>query len=105
VPLDAFGRNVYVDTLDSAYGPGWKRENSFLTHGPGGTWCYSVNPHGSHPAGTGSQYRITILGPGVVPDVGLTISAPAPFNKAVQARSSADLRALRDPRCVPHDGS
>src|SRR6266540_806650 len=26
VPLDAFGRNVYVDTLDSAYGNGWRRE-------------------------------------------------------------------------------
>ncbi|MGZ4333345.1 MAG: hypothetical protein ACXVRJ_03635, partial [Gaiellaceae bacterium] len=30
-PLDTFGRNVYVDTYDSAYGAGWKRENSFLT--------------------------------------------------------------------------
>src|SRR6187200_3153332 len=32
VPADAFGRNVYVDTFNSAYGPGWKRENSFLSH-------------------------------------------------------------------------
>src|SRR5438105_1655855 len=40
VPLDAFGRNVYVDTFDSAYGGGWKRENSFLTHRPKGTFCY-----------------------------------------------------------------
>ncbi len=31
-PLDTFGRNLYVDTFDSAYGPGWKRENSFLMH-------------------------------------------------------------------------
>ena len=31
-PTDSFGRNVYLDTFDSAYGPGWKRENSFLTH-------------------------------------------------------------------------
>ena len=31
-PLDTFGRNLYVDTLDSAYGAGWKRENSFLMH-------------------------------------------------------------------------
>jgi hypothetical protein len=31
-PLDTFGRNVYVDTFDSRYGPGWHRENSFLTH-------------------------------------------------------------------------
>ena len=27
-----FGRNLYVDTFNSAYGPGWKRENSFLMH-------------------------------------------------------------------------
>ena len=32
VTLDRFGRNIYVDTLDSAYGAGWRRENSFLTH-------------------------------------------------------------------------
>ena len=32
VPADGFGRNIYLDTLDSAYGPGWKRENSFLAH-------------------------------------------------------------------------
>src|SRR5215210_80931 len=36
VPSDDYGRNVYVDTLDSAYGPGWQRENSFLTHKPWG---------------------------------------------------------------------
>jgi hypothetical protein len=32
VPLDTFGRNLYLDTFDSAYGKGWKRENSFLMH-------------------------------------------------------------------------
>jgi len=40
MPLDSYGRNVFVDTFGSAYGPGWKRENSFLTHGPGGAFCY-----------------------------------------------------------------
>ena len=24
-PLDTFGRNVYLDTFDSDYGPGWRR--------------------------------------------------------------------------------
>ena len=33
-PLDDYGRNIYVDTLDSAYGEGWYRENGFLTHRP-----------------------------------------------------------------------
>ena len=32
VPLDTFGRNLYLDTFNSAYGEGWKRENSFLMH-------------------------------------------------------------------------
>jgi hypothetical protein len=49
-PLDTFGCNVYVDTFDSAYGPGWKRENSFLVHTSTGAFCYSVNPHRSRPA-------------------------------------------------------
>ena len=68
-PLDSFGRNLYLDTFDSAYGKGWRRENSFLTHKGDGVFCYSVNPHPGHPAGTGSQYRATIMGPGVTPDV------------------------------------
>ena len=32
VPLDTFGRNLYLDTFNSAYGQGWRRENSFLMH-------------------------------------------------------------------------
>jgi len=101
-PLDTYGRNLYVDTLDSTYGAGWKRENSFLTHKPGGSWCYSVNPHGSHPAGTGSQYRMTILGPGVAPDVSTTVNAPGPYDRAAQAPGNAALSALHDPICIPH---
>ena len=31
-PLDTWGRNVMVDTYNSRYGRGWKRENGFLTH-------------------------------------------------------------------------
>lgn len=102
VPLDTFGRNLYVDTLDSAYGSGWHRENSFLMHGPLGSWCYSVNPHGTHPAGTGSQYRFSILGPGVTPDVSTVVDAPGPYDKAGQASDNAALAALGDPLCKPH---
>ena len=29
-PLDAYGRNVFVDTFNSRYGKGWRRENSFV---------------------------------------------------------------------------
>ena len=102
-PLDTYGRVLYVDTFNSAYGPGWMRENSFLMHRPLGSWCYSVNPHGSHPAGTGSHYRFTIEGPGVTPDVGTLAMAPTtPWDKVAQAPSNAALAAFNDPLCRPH---
>jgi hypothetical protein len=42
-PLDTVGRNVYLDTFDSAYGPGWKRESSFLTHTGTAAFRYGAN--------------------------------------------------------------
>jgi len=100
VPLDSFGRNVYLDTYDSAYGPGWKRLNSLVTHAPGGSWCYLVSPHGTRPAGAGSSYRLTVIGPGVTPDLSVTVPAPGPYSKSGQASDDAALRALDDPRCA-----
>ena len=91
-PLDSFGRNLYLDTFDSAYGTGWKRENSFLTHKGDGVFCYSVNPHPGHPAGTGTEYRATIMGPGVTPDVMWT--GPAPGAVRQGDRRAAEHRDL-----------
>ena len=68
-PLDTFGRNLYLDTFNSAYGPGWKRENSFLMHRNTGKFCYGFYSHGSRPEGHGERYRATIIGPGVIPDI------------------------------------
>jgi hypothetical protein len=101
-PLDSFGRNIYVDTLDSAYGPGWKRENSFLTHGPKGSFCYGLFAHGSHPAGNGTQYRATVEGPGVAPDAMWTGSAPGPYDAAADAEANTALAALGDSACRPN---
>jgi len=101
-PLDSFGRNVYVDTFDSAYGSGWKRENSFLTHTGTGAFCYSVNPHGSHPAGTGTMYRATVEGPGVTPDVMWQGNAPGPYNATADAAANQAIAALGDSRCKPN---
>lgn len=70
--LDGYGRNIFVDTYNSAYGAGWKRENSFLTHNPGGAFCYGFYPgqsNSNRPAGRGQAYRATVIGPGVTPDV------------------------------------
>ena len=36
--LDKYGRAVYLDTFGSRYGPGWRRENSFVTHKPTGVF-------------------------------------------------------------------
>jgi hypothetical protein len=101
-PLDTFGRNIYVDTFDSAYGTGWKRENSFLTHTGTGTFCYSVNPHGSHPAGKGSRYRATVEGPGVTPDVMWEGLAPGVYDPQQDAAANAAERALADAHCRPN---
>jgi hypothetical protein len=79
-PLDTYGRNLYLDTFDSQYGPGWHRENSFVAHGPtSGMFCYGFYPYSSYPGyptqrtvkmtGAGKKYRITMIGPGVTPDI------------------------------------
>lgn len=101
-PLDTYGRNIYVDTLNSAYGQGWKRDNSFLTHGTGGSFCYGFYPHGSHPSGMGAQYRATAEGPGVAPDVMWQGASPGPFNADAESALNDMLRALNDPKCKPN---
>lgn len=76
-PTDGYGRGLYIDTLDSAYGAGWKRETSIVFRNPSGSFCYSFYPTNdvslpgrpSRPAGNGSRYRISAMGPGVTPDV------------------------------------
>jgi hypothetical protein len=86
-PKDAYGRNIYLDTFNSRYGKGWSRENAFLAHNPTGIFCYGfyafdptkgyAHPRGfpSTPRGpgTGEKYRLTVIGPGVSPDVSITV--------------------------------
>ncbi len=82
--LDKYGRAVYLDTFGSRYGPGWRRENSFVTHKPTGVFCYTFRARNpleggyAHPPGyrggprgpgNGQAYRMTVEGPGVTPDV------------------------------------
>jgi hypothetical protein len=101
-PLDSFGRNLYVDTLNSAYGAGWRRENSFLMHQTNGTFCYGFFPHGSHPSGKGTDYRATIIGPGVMPDVMWQGKAPGPYNAAAAAAANLDQTTnYADRVCTP----
>jgi hypothetical protein len=98
-PLDTFGRNVYVDTYGSAYGRGWRRENSFLAHNPTGAFCYSVNPHGAHPSGKGTRYRATVIGPGVTPDVFWEGASPGRYDPGADLLANADIAQLGDKVC------
>ena len=102
VPLDTYGRNVFVDTFNSTYGSGWKRENSFLAHQPTGGFCYGLYPHGAHPVGAGKKYRATVIGPGVTPDVMWEGPAPAAYDPAADALANEAQRAVLgpDPRCT-----
>jgi hypothetical protein len=101
LPLDTFGRNLYVDTYDSAYGRGWRRENSFLTHNPNGTFCYGFYPHGSHSVGKGTRYRATVVGPGVTPDIAWEGPAPASYDPTTEAAARLEQRkSFTDRACV-----
>jgi hypothetical protein len=99
VPLDTFGRNIYLDTFNSKYGKGWKRENSFLTHKGTGVFCYGFYPHGRHPAGKGEKYRATVIGPGVTPDMFWQGESPGPFDATIDEIANNEIDALNDPLC------
>jgi hypothetical protein len=93
-PTDGYGRLIYLDTFKSRHGNGWKRENAFLAHNPTGLFCYGFYPFDPtkgypHPPGypskprgpaNGEQYRLTINGPGVTPDVSITVPGLHDYN-------------------------
>lgn len=102
-PTDGFGRNVYVDTYDSRYGAGWKRENSFLTHPPTGGFCYGFSIHRkSGITGKGQKYRATVEGPGVTPDVWWMGNAPGQYDKLIDAQLNQEQATElgNDARCT-----
>ncbi len=101
-PLDTFGRNLYVDTFNSKYGGGWKRENSFLMHRGSGSFCYGFFPHGRRPSGAGQRYRATIIGPGVTPDIYWESNAPGPYNRELDLVANDEIRNLGSSLCKPN---
>jgi hypothetical protein len=101
VPRDKYGRNVYIDTFNSAYGPGWKRESGILTHAPTGTFCHSFVPQRPfrgypsqelRPAAPGERYRVTVGGTGVMPVMQVEVKG---LTEADRARD-AELDAVFD---------
>lgn len=75
------------------------RENSFLAHSGTGVFCYSFNPHASHPAGNGTKYRATVEGPGVTPDVMWEGGEPGVYDKALDLVANDAITALGDKQC------
>ena len=43
VPLDPYGRNIYLDTYDSAYGPGWGAREHLPDAQSDGHFCYGFS--------------------------------------------------------------
>jgi hypothetical protein len=93
-PQDRYGRSLYIDAHDSAYGPGWKRETSIVFRNPTGVFCYSFWPtndvslpgHPSRPAGNGSAYRIEVVGPGVTPNLDVRVDDPGAWDPNDEAK-------------------
>lgn len=109
-PTDNYGRNIYLDTFDSRYGKGWRRENAFLTHSPTGVFCYGFYPFTSRGPGNGSKYRLTAVGPGVTPDVSIVIPGLHDYDRnnaadvAYERQQNAllDSIAAGDKKCHAH---
>jgi hypothetical protein len=119
VPTDGFGRLIYLDTYNSAYGPGWRRENSFVAHSPSGVFCYGFYPFDptqggyQYPPGrtarrgpgTGEQYRVFAEGPGVTPDVATIVPGLHPFERGnpndieLEAQAAAAISGWGDRSC------
>jgi hypothetical protein len=103
VPLDTFGRNLYVDTFNSAYGRGWHRENGFLSHVGTGGFCYGFYPHPPYPSGMGLRYRVSVSGPGVLPDAYWEGTPPQTYDREFDLAADERQRKLlaNDPLCRP----
>jgi hypothetical protein len=120
-PTGGYGSLVYVDVLNApAYGTGWRRENSFVTHKGSGVFCYGffrfdpTNGGYTHPPGqtaprgpgVGAEYRITAHGPGVAPDVGWTGSALGAYDgtddqdRQLELNATDQIRGWGDRSCM-----
>jgi hypothetical protein len=101
VPKDKYGRNLFIDTLNSAYGAGWKRESGILTHRGTGTFCHSFVPQRpfpgypsqeQRPAAAGERHRVTVGGPGVTPVMQVELAGLTPADE----QRDAEFNSLFD---------
>lgn len=109
---NSYIRRAYIDTLDSGYGPGWWRADAFSVHPPAGTFCaiFAENltdQYGTN-RGAGVRYRVTVVGPGVTPDLvweGASLGAWNPADPSIvqhEQQMNQLMASLgdRDPRCL-----
>ena len=103
-PLDNWGALLYLDTFDSRYGKGWQRAESFVTHNPTGIFCYVLGPHSDGtPTGAGYHYRMTAVGPGVLPDVVWLGDPPGPYDRTRDQQANDEQRqSYSDKLCRPN---
>jgi hypothetical protein len=109
-PTDTYGRNIYVDTYDSRYGKGWRRENAFLAHNPAGVFCYGFYKFTPRGPGNGARYRLSAIGPGVTPDVSIILPGlhdydpnnPADVAYEKQQNALQDSIVGTDKKCRVH---
>lgn len=86
-PTNSYGRNIYIDTLDSDYGKGWRRIMGVLTQPTNGTFCYEFSKKGGSGGKTGisasNTYRLTAIGPSLTPVVRVEFRGPTfPYGTA-----------------------
>ena len=75
---DRYARFFYIETYNSPYGAGWKRDAGKAAHLRNGGFCYSFVPQvppAGYPSraprgpGDGERHRVRVMGPGVTPVV------------------------------------
>lgn len=95
-PLDTYGRNVYIDTLNPRWGhPGWYRFNSGLTHRSAGNFCLGMYAlYGRTYSANGDAYRLTVMGPGVTPIVQWEGRSPGTYNATTEQAKFRELTSF-----------
>jgi hypothetical protein len=105
---DGYARYVYIDAHDSVYGAGWRHDAGKVLHLNNGAFCYSFVPQVPPPGypdrsprgpAIGDMHRVTVMGPGVTPDVQWV----GPPLGAYDPARDATFNALFDELVGPND--
>jgi hypothetical protein len=102
-PLDSYGRSLYIDTRNSSYGPRLEPGDVDRLSQSDRRFLLLVLAHhdvslpGSppRPAGNGDRYRISVVGPGVTPDVVAEAADPGAWNPNDRAKVTFEQQQLR----------